>query len=270
MKSSVTLAALVLLGLFAVDTKAQEAAIDLNEETSARRAPVMTVAEHTLPVIAPKTAPVEVKKAPTAKKGAKEIAGKEIASKDGAAKTNATPVAPPPMVMSDARQEIVAGEFISTGDAKLDEMIKLSASRNNVDPNLIVAVMRQESGFKQYARSYKGAMGLMQLMPATARRFGVNNPYDRAENIEGGAKYLRFLLDKFDGDVKLVLAGYNAGEGAVVNYGYTVPPYRETRNYVKNISARYGSDKHVVRSQKAAAPRAPEAIRSASRLSNNY
>jgi soluble lytic murein transglycosylase-like protein len=131
--------------------------------------------------------------------------------------------------------------------------------------------MRQESGFNPQARSYKGAMGLMQLMPATARRFGVNNVYDPAENIEGGAKYLRFLLDKFDGDVKLVLAGYNAGEGAVVNYGYTVPPYRETRNYVKNISARYGSDKHVVKNQKtAAAPRAPEAIKSASRLSNNY
>lgn len=266
MKSSVTLAALVLVGLFAVDARAQEGAIDSNEETLARRAPVMTVAEHTLPVIAPKTPPVEAKKTPTAKKGAKEIT-----TKDAATKTNTVSVAPPPMVVNDARQEIVAGEFISTGDAKLDEMIKLSAARNNVDPNLIVAVMRQESGFKQYARSYKGAMGLMQLMPGTARRFGVNNPYDRAENIEGGAKYLRFLLDKFDGDVKLVLAGYNAGEGAVVNYGYTVPPYRETRNYVKNISARYGSDRHVVRSQKtAAAPRAPEAIKSASRLSNNY
>ncbi len=271
MKSFVTLAALVLTGLFASDARAQESSLEPVEEN--RRAPVMAVAEHSLPVITPKPASVDVKKAqgPTAKKGAKEIAGKTVTPKDAQAKTPATPTAPPPMVLSDARQEVVAGEFISTGDKKIDEIIKTSAARNNIDPNLIVAVMRQESGFKQYARSYKGAMGLMQLMPATARRFGVNNFYDPAENIEGGAKYLRFLLDKFNGDVKLALAGYNAGEGAVVNYGYTVPPYRETRNYVKNISARYGSDKHVVRSQKAvAAPRAPEAMKTASRLSNNY
>ncbi len=274
MKSYVTLAAIVLVGLLAGDARAQETYIGSIEENAARRAPVMSVAEHTLPVITPKSAPVDVKKeqGPTTRKGAKGIATKEITAKDATAKaTTATPIAPPPMVLSDARQEIVAGEFVSTGDKKLDEIIKQSAARNNVDPNLIVAVMRQESGFKQYARSYKGAMGLMQLMPGTARRFGVNNFYDPAENIEGGAKYLRFLLDKFNGDVKLVLAGYNAGEGAVVNYGYTVPPYRETRNYVKNISARYGSDKHVVKSQKTSSvPRAPEAMKTASRLSNNY
>lgn len=279
MKSFVTLAAILLVGLFASDAHAQVAAIESSEESAARRTPLMAVAEHTLPVITPKPAPVDAKKAqgPTAKKGAKEIAAKDAAGKEVTAKgatakpASATPMAPPPIVVNDARQEVVSGEFISTGNPKLDEIIKTSAARNNVDPNLIVAVMRQESGFNAQARSYKGAMGLMQLMPGTARRFGVNNFYDPAENIEGGAKYLRFLLDKFNGDVKLVLAGYNAGEGAVVNYGYTVPPYRETRNYVKNISARYGSDKHVVKSQKSvASPRAPEAMKTASRLSNNY
>ena len=118
---------------------------------------------------------------------------------------------------------------------------------------------------------------MMQLMPATARRFGVANIYDPAENIEGGVRYLRFLLDTFNGDVELALAGYNAGEGAVIRNGYTVPRYRETQNYVKVISARYGRDKHRVgRAQTVAAtgPVAPSAMTfsggGASRLSNNY
>jgi soluble lytic murein transglycosylase-like protein len=138
-------------------------------------------------------------------------------------------------------------------------------------------VMRQESGFNFRARSYKGATGLMQLMPATARRFGVVNIYDPAENIEGGAKYLRFLLDTFNGDIDLVLAGYNAGENAVVNSGYRVPRYRETQNYVRSISARYGSSKHLggpAKTIATAAPQAPAATTfsggASSRLSNNY
>ena len=163
----------------------------------------------------------------------------------------------------------------TTGNPKYDELIKQSAARNGIDPNLIVAVMRQESGFNFRARSYKGATGLMQLMPDTARRFGVANIYDPAENIEGGAKYLRFLLDTFNGDVNLVLAGYNAGENAVIRSGYQVPRYRETQNYVKSISARYGSAKNssprAAKSIVAAAQAAPNAATfSGGRLSNNY
>ena len=99
--------------------------------------------------------------------------------------------------------------------------------------------MNQESAFKRYAKSHKGASGLMQLMPATARRLGVTDIYDRKQNIEGGVKYMRMLLNMFSGDLNLALAGYNAGEGAVMKYGYQIPPYRETQDYVRRISARY-------------------------------
>jgi soluble lytic murein transglycosylase-like protein len=99
--------------------------------------------------------------------------------------------------------------------------------------------MHRESSFKKRALSHKGASGLMQLMPATARRFGVSNIWDPRQNIEGGARYMRVLLDMFEGDVRLALAGYNAGEGAVMKYGYRVPPYSETREYVRRITERY-------------------------------
>jgi soluble lytic murein transglycosylase-like protein len=137
----------------------------------------------------------------------------------------------------------VASEMGTTGSQKYDQLIALSAARNRVDPNLIIAVMRQESGFNPRARSYKGALGLMQLIPATAQRFGVTNIFDPAQNIEGGTRYLRFLLESFNGDVGLALAGYNAGENAVINSGYRVPRYRETQNYVRSISARYDARK---------------------------
>jgi len=105
---------------------------------------------------------------------------------------------------------------------------------------LLYSIMHQESSFKPRAMSYKGARGLMQLMPGTAARFGVGNIWDPKQNIEGGARYMRFLLDLFSGDVKLALAGYNASEGAVMKYGYQVPPYAETQEYVRRIGRRYG------------------------------
>lgn len=129
----------------------------------------------------------------------------------------------------------------TTGDAKIDSYIVDSSKRYNIDPLLIYAQMHQESAFKLKATSYKGASGLMQLMPATARRFGVTSIYDPKQNIDAGVKYMRWLLDTFNGDVILALAGYNAGEGAVMKYGWNVPPYRETREYVRRISARYNS-----------------------------
>jgi soluble lytic murein transglycosylase-like protein len=99
--------------------------------------------------------------------------------------------------------------------------------------------MHQESSFKLHAMSPKGARGLMQLMPGTAMRYGVTNIFDARQNIEGGARYMRFLLDRFDNDVTLALAGYNAGEGAVEKYGWQVPPYAETQEYVRRIGRRY-------------------------------
>ena len=130
------------------------------------------------------------------------------------------------------------GNF-TTGNTDVDNFIVESGKRNSVDPLLLYSIMHQESSFKARAMSYKGARGLMQLMPGTASRFGVSNIWDPKQNIEGGARYMRFLLDLFSNDVRLALAGYNAGEGAVLKYGYQVPPYSETREYVRRIGNRY-------------------------------
>jgi hypothetical protein len=127
----------------------------------------------------------------------------------------------------------------TTGSDVIDSYITDSATRNGLDPLLIYSVMHQESSFKQRAISPKGASGLMQLMPGTAARYGVTNIFDPKQNIEGGARYIRFLLDRFDGDLSLTLAGYNAGEGAVEKYGWSIPPYAETQEYVRRISRRY-------------------------------
>jgi soluble lytic murein transglycosylase-like protein len=130
-------------------------------------------------------------------------------------------------------------EGFSTGNADVDRFIVNSSNRHGVDPLLIYSIMHRESSFKRFATSNKGARGFMQLMPATAARLGVRDIYDPQQNIEGGVNYVRFLLDMFDGDVRLALAGYNAGEGAVLKYGRNVPPYRETQEYVRRISERY-------------------------------
>ena len=127
----------------------------------------------------------------------------------------------------------------STGNQRIDELIVESGRRNGVDPVLLYAIMHQESSFRQTAVSHAGARGLMQLMPATAARFGVRSIFDPAQNIEGGARYMRWLLNFFDGDVTLALAGYNAGEGAVLRYGRSIPPFRETQDYVRRITRRY-------------------------------
>ncbi len=127
----------------------------------------------------------------------------------------------------------------TTGNSEVDNYIVESGKRNSVDPLLLYSIMHQESSFKPRAMSNKGARGLMQLIPATASRFGVTNIWDPKQNIEGGARYMRFLLNLFNGDVRLALAGYNAGEGAVMKYGYQIPPYSETREYVRRIGNRY-------------------------------
>jgi len=132
------------------------------------------------------------------------------------------------------------GSDWSSGNALIDQLIKTNGSRFGIDPYLVFLVIEQESRFHPRAVSPKGARGLMQLMPGTARRLGVRNSFDVAENIKGGTQYLRELMDKFGGQVNLVLASYNAGEGAVMKYGRNVPPYRETREYVKKIGKRYG------------------------------
>ena len=121
-----------------------------------------------------------------------------------------------------------------------DSYIRASAERNGVDPALMKAMMHTESAFNPNARSPVGAQGLMQLMPATARRFKVSNPWNPADNIEGSAKYIAWLMRRFNNNVEHAVAGYNAGEGNVDKYG-GIPPFKETRNYVKSVMSRYHS-----------------------------
>lgn len=121
-----------------------------------------------------------------------------------------------------------------------DALIRASASRHGIDPGLMKAMMHTESAFNPNARSPVGAQGLMQLMPATARRFSVSNPWNPADNIEGSAKYIAWLLKRFNNNVEYAVAGYNAGEGNVDKYK-GIPPFRETRNYVKSVMSRYHS-----------------------------
>jgi soluble lytic murein transglycosylase-like protein len=118
---------------------------------------------------------------------------------------------------------------------RYEPLIRQHAGRQSLRPDLVRAVIQVESGFNRWARSPKGAMGLMQLMPATARELGVDDPYDPDENIRGGTTYLRQLIDRYDGNEELALAAYNAGSTAVDRHGRAVPPYRETREYVKKV-----------------------------------
>jgi soluble lytic murein transglycosylase-like protein len=122
--------------------------------------------------------------------------------------------------------------------AQIDALVSTNATAQQVDPALIKAIIANESGFNANATSKVGAQGLMQLMPGTAAGLGVTNSYDPAQNVMGGTKYIKGLLDRFNGDVKLAIAAYNAGPAAVEKYG-GVPPYAETQNYVQNVLASY-------------------------------
>jgi len=121
-----------------------------------------------------------------------------------------------------------------TNRQRFTDDIARIAKKYRLDPHLMHAVISAESAFNPNAVSHKGAVGLMQLMPATAERFGVKNPYDPVANMRGGARYLRLLLDQFK-NINLALAAYNAGEGAVARYGNTIPPFKETQNYVSRV-----------------------------------
>jgi soluble lytic murein transglycosylase len=126
------------------------------------------------------------------------------------------------------------GNASSSISRDYDEVIRSASDRHNIDADLVRAVIKAESDFNSNARSSKGAMGLMQLMPDTARLHNVLNAFDPADNIEGGVRHLRMLLERFQGDLRLSLAAYNAGSGAVEKFG-GIPPYVETREYVRRV-----------------------------------
>jgi len=148
----------------------------------------------------------------------------------------AAPVVPGPVVAAAAA--LPAPTTSAVRMEKLTPMIQKVAQETSVNPLLLHAVISVESGYDEKAVSRKGAQGLMQLMPQTALRFGVHNALDPLENVRGGALYLKWLLQYFNGDLKLALAGYNAGENEVVRAGYRIPPIKETRDYVPKVLAR--------------------------------
>jgi soluble lytic murein transglycosylase-like protein len=138
--------------------------------------------------------------------------------------------------------------------ASIPEIVEAAARKHDVDPLLVHSVISTESNYNPYAVSPKGAQGLMQLMPATARRFGVRNTFDVKENIEGGVRYLKYLGSLFPNDPRLAIAAYNAGEGAVWKYGNNIPPYRETEQYVYRVGMKYGKARKQAERKKSEAP----------------
>jgi hypothetical protein len=152
---------------------------------------------------------------------------------------------PAPHAVAQPTYEVTAAAHVRTTRpvpravraAVFDEVIREHAAAHRVSPDLVRAVIQIESGFNPRAVSPKGAMGLMQLMPATAREFDVADPFEPRDNIRGGVAYLRRLLDRYGHDVELALAAYNAGPGAVDRYGQQVPPFRETRDYVRKVTS---------------------------------
>lgn len=131
---------------------------------------------------------------------------------------------------------------------EMDSLIRISASKHGLDPDLVRAVVEVESAFNPLALSPKGAMGPMQLIPATAARYGIINPGDPQQNIDGGTRYLKDLLATHNGNVALALAAYNSGERAVSRYNSRIPPFQETMIYVPNVLARYEANKRATES----------------------
>jgi soluble lytic murein transglycosylase-like protein len=157
-----------------------------------------------------------------------------------------------PAEVSSSSQAGASAEPVQSGS--IPELVEAAARKHDVDPLLVHSVISTESNYNPYAVSPKGAQGLMQLMPATARRFGVRNTFDVKENIEGGVRYLKYLGSLFPNDPRLAIAAYNAGEGAIWKYGNNIPPYRETEQYVYRVGMKYGKARKEAERKKSEAP----------------
>lgn len=142
-----------------------------------------------------------------------------------------------------AGDSVPATSAIPDSALTIPELVRSTAKKYEVDPLLVHSVIQVESNYNPYAVSPKGAQGIMQLMPGTARRFGVSNTFDPKENIEGGVRYLKYLQTLFPNDLRLAIAAYNAGEGAVWKHNNQIPPYPETEQYVHRVGLRYGQAK---------------------------
>ncbi len=136
----------------------------------------------------------------------------------------------------------------------IPEAVQQAALRHDLDPLLVHSVIQVESNYNEYAISPKGAEGLMQLIPSTARRFGVRNAFDPYQNLSGGVRYLKYLMDLYNKDITLALAAYNAGEAAVARYNNRIPPYPETQDYVYQVAKKLGAAKRAAKASAAAKP----------------
>jgi soluble lytic murein transglycosylase-like protein len=159
----------------------------------------------------------------------------------------------------DASTPVVQSAVPPSG---IDEAVRRIAAEHALPPQLIHSVIKVESNYNPRAVSNKGARGLMQLIPSTAKRFGVNDSFNPVENIQGGAKYLRYLLDLYAGDYPLALAAYNAGEGAVTRYG-GVPPFAETKNYLTLVGRQLEQARKAAAANAIAAPVPPKTVETA-------
>ncbi len=159
-----------------------------------------------------------------------------------------------PKVIPPKAADRAASGSASSG-AVLDDLVEQAAKSYDLDPLLVHSVIQVESNYNRYAISNKGAEGLMQLIPSTARRFGVANSFNAKQNIDGGVRYLKYLKNIF-GDDRLALAAYNAGEGAVAKYGW-IPPYAETRDYVYRVGKKYGEARRAAARKPVVAQQPP-------------
>jgi hypothetical protein len=175
-----------------------------------------------------------------AEDGVTEKPGVQVTYRDGRAYVTNTALNPPFSLGEVATTADTLQKFDSRMPAPIQSLVHTISRTHGVDPQLVAAVMKVESNYDRWARSSKGALGLMQLIPATGQRFGVRDFFDPAQNIEGGVKYLRFLSDMFGSSrIDLITAAYNAGENRVARLGNRVPSIPETRDYVRKISNIY-------------------------------